>query len=382
MNVCLIGWYGTETIGDRAILAGVFIVLSILGYINKVYLGSLYPFFSRRTISEDVGLYELLSNKKIDISVFDSAKKGELEEFISKSDIVVIAGGPLMDLEEMYMLRYAFRFAKARGKNCWIMGCGIGPLFCKKYISCLHDILIMADLIILRDYISLSQLKNISSVNIFEVYKKKIQIIVDPACLCLWKYRKIKGNFCRRDYIAANFRDFPMEYIKNGSYNVKIVKNFIHKLLKDTSRDILLIPMHYFFIGNDDRYFLNKLKIEINKSRLVVQNKPLSLTETMDVFAGAFLNVGMRFHSVVFQSILNGKNYIIDYTDPQYGKILGFIDAFDKKRFYKDRYINIQTFNAFTYDFDFVQEFPKKDIEKYCELGLIEYCNVIKKALE
>ena len=28
MNICILGWYGTETIGDRAILAGIISLLS------------------------------------------------------------------------------------------------------------------------------------------------------------------------------------------------------------------------------------------------------------------------------------------------------------------------------------------------------------------
>ncbi len=44
MRILIIGWYGTETIGDRAILAG------LISFFSKVYrcfeikIGSLYPF--------------------------------------------------------------------------------------------------------------------------------------------------------------------------------------------------------------------------------------------------------------------------------------------------------------------------------------------------
>ena len=64
IRVLIIGWYGTETIGDRAILAG--ILRSLDSYLNSdilLTIGSLYPYISERTIFEDRELYDILSPK-------------------------------------------------------------------------------------------------------------------------------------------------------------------------------------------------------------------------------------------------------------------------------------------------------------------------------
>ena len=54
MRILILGWYGTETIGDRAIFAGLMQLLSqSLGDIN-VTVGSLNPFFTERTLIEDL----------------------------------------------------------------------------------------------------------------------------------------------------------------------------------------------------------------------------------------------------------------------------------------------------------------------------------------
>ena len=50
----------------------------------------------------------------------------------------------------------------------------------------------------------------------------------------------------------------------------------------------------------------------------------------------------MRFHSVVFQCLLSGKNAILDYTDPEYGKISGFLKEIDPDNYYNIRYYNLQ----------------------------------------
>lgn len=53
MEITIIGWYGTETIGDRAILAGIISLLSKSISNLSIRLGSLYPFYSERTLYED-----------------------------------------------------------------------------------------------------------------------------------------------------------------------------------------------------------------------------------------------------------------------------------------------------------------------------------------
>jgi polysaccharide pyruvyl transferase WcaK-like protein len=52
MNITIIGWYGTETVGDRGILAGILDIINI-SEVDNIFLGSLYPFFTERTLSED-----------------------------------------------------------------------------------------------------------------------------------------------------------------------------------------------------------------------------------------------------------------------------------------------------------------------------------------
>jgi len=134
-----------------------------------------------------------------------------------------------------------------------------------------------------------------------------------------------------------------------------------------------MIPMHYFYVGNDDRYFLSKIKFNVNnKENCIVQNKPLSLSETMLSFYKAELSIGMRFHSVVLQTILNGNNIILDYTEPNKGKIYGFLKDIDEISFYRDRYWVLQ--NIKTLNFESIEnirklknKLPEFLIEKYYE---------------
>lgn len=386
MRICAVGWYGTETIGDRAIFAGLLHIFNLVTRNMEVKLGSLYPFYSRRMLMEDTSLHEKLINKKIQIDIFNSSCEDELKKNILQSDLVIVAGGPLMDLDEMYMLRYAFIYAKKKTKKCLIAGCGVGPLFREEYQRCLLDIVSMSDGVIFRDAVSKKSLMQIADKFQFHIDGACLETAIDPAVICAYKYKECMDNTVEQKYIAINFRDFPMEYIKSTMFNKYNVIEFVKKMLEEIrlsfNGDMLLVPMHYFCVGNDDRYFLNKLAMQLHMKNVYVQNVPLSLQETMDVYAAATLDVGMRFHSVVLQTILNGNNYIVDYTEPKKGKIFGFLQDIDQTNFYFSRCVNLQDSDVQMLKFDKEKaKFSQSCISAYYEQGLNKYLNFIKKVI-
>jgi len=344
MIITVIGWYGTETIGDRAILAG------LISFFNKAYndfeikLGSLHPFFSERTLNEDFSFYKKIIKKELKIELFNSQNSKELVKAIQDSDLVVMGGGPLMDLNELFMVEYAFKKAKKLGKKTALLGIGVGPLFQKKYRKSVLNISLHSDVIILRDSKSKDNLEEIFTEFNKEFKNEQVTTSYDPAVECALLFLEYSSPK-ELDYIAVNLRKFPLAY--NQSYDVKDInerlKNFILDLaLENKERDIRLIPMHYFHVGEDDRSFLNAIALELNQDNIYVQNEVLTLEETMNMYQNAYFNVGMRFHSVVLQTIVNGKNYVLDYTEPKRGKISGFLQDIDTKDFYLKRYMALQ----------------------------------------
>lgn len=378
MNICILGWYGTETIGDRAILAGIISLLSERFKDFEVKLGSLYPFYSERMIKEDKKLYYLLTGRDVNVTLFNSKHKNSLEKNIRCSDILLIGGGPLMDLPELYMLKYAFRYARKHNKKRFIYGCGIGPLFKDEYQKIVIDIAKLSDGIILRDFVSKKNLLNYAKKFNKEINIKQIYTSFDPAVECAFKYKLYLGDLKQEKDIdiLINLREFPNEYSNSfiGEKINLILLHFLESLSKE-KRNIKLIPMHYFSIGNDDRKFLSKLIFNITNNKIYeVQNKPLSLVETMQYFYSARLNLGMRFHSVVLQTILNGNNIILDYTEPTKGKIGGFLRDIDFENFYTNRYFCLQKVDNININVNkFNDKLSNKSIKKYYEQGKDKY---------
>ena len=48
--------------------------------------------------------------------------------------------------------------------------------------------------------------------------------------------------------------------------------------------------------------------------------------------------------------MLKGNNYILDYTEPDIGKISGFLSVVDHESFYNDRYVNLQQDKPIPFD--------------------------------
>ena len=336
MVVTIVGWYGTETSGDRAILDGILSVLYEIDQTARVKLGSLFPFYSERTLWEERNVFKE-SAPGIEIEIFDVKEKKSLIKSVKKSDLLILGGGPLMDLEELYLIESAFSVAKNQKIPAFVMGCGIGPLNEEKYIRLVERILEKAAKISLRDRISGNTMEKLWP------GKFVYDCLGDPAVISVENYLKKSVAAEKKDYLAVNFRDFPGEqYGSNTSVDITAIADMLNTL-SEKCQEILLVPMHTFHVGNDDRKYLTQLKMQCNNSKIKVLHQPLNLHELYMIYGNAIGCIGMRYHSIVMQTILNGNNMVFDYTDPNAGKISGFLSMENGDTFYSDRKICLKT---------------------------------------
>ena len=134
-------------------------------------------------------------------------------------------------------------------------------------------------------------------------------------------------------------------------------------------------------VGCDDRISLNRIAKEIKSPKVEILTFPPSLEETMDIYRNASLCIGMRFHAVLLQTILNGNNIILDYTDPKNGKIIELIRQLDMGDFYRERYLSVSqvhdniTINPFK---DMPYELDTTRIEQYSNT----YTDLLTKILD
>lgn len=338
MIICIVGWYGTETMGDRAILDG---ILSVINEIDKnanVRIGSLFPFYTERTLLEERLTYGRTA-PSVELEVFNIRDKKSCKKNIYDSNIVIMGGGPLMDLEELFIIRNCFRYAQKKSIPAVIMGCGLGPLKAKDYIKCIRDIFGHSSAISFRDHVSLNSAKRLYGDNV------KYICIGDPAIISVESYEQKNKNMRVKDsFISVNLREPTKEYGKKN-YTDNDIRQFILDL-SEKYGEIRLIPMHTFSVGGDDRKYYSILFNGVRNNSIHIIHEPLSLDDLYHTYKVSEFCVGMRYHSVVIQTILNGNNYIINYTDPLNGKTIGFLKEQDNMDFYNERIVNLQSSNV------------------------------------
>lgn len=374
MNVCVLGWYGSETLGDRAILDGIVRIFSVLSDDLTFNIGSLYPVLTERTIFEDQEAYKRHAGH-IEIECFDSKNKNQIKKAVEKADYVIMGGGPLMDLQEMFIIKYSFRYAKKLKKKTALVGCGYGPLKQRAYEKCLRDIVGYSDAIIMRSGNCKEQMEKL----IAKRYPNKtVYSSLDPAIISVLDYKATylssphSVNALHEGEWIINVRDLDYVYAKKDFYYPRI-KEVVAKIAKSVTK-LTLMPMHTFTVGGDDRYIQNRIAQDLQYDNITVIQKPLSLMQAYDLVSCAEGCIGMRYHSIVFQSFLNANNYILDYTDPKNGKIKAFLDFIDTAGFYQSRYINI--LNSETLEFSIGTKRFTYDENKY-----IESCNEYARIL-
>lgn len=332
MNICILGWYGTETLGDRAILDGIIKIMNNERNVSNIYLGSLYPFFTERTLYEDAHILQDCFLGKI--IVFPENDTHELKNAIKCCDLVIMGGGPLSDSKELYLIKAAFKYAESKRRKRIVFGCGYGPFNNTAMHRVAKEIVMLSNLCIFRDEISKNRARN-------DVPEKKMYHLADPAIVSILYYANQCADNMVRDEITVNYRSFYDGITKNIH-----LKKGLNKLLVDVAQafnKVKLVPMHTYFHGGDDRrFFSDMLSIgDYTPKNIEVQYKPQNLYQLYDTFRSSFGCIGMRYHSIVIQTILNGNNIILDYTSPHQGKIHGFINDLIGSEFYNDRYYNV-----------------------------------------
>lgn len=319
-QVFIVGWYGTETVGDKAILGGIVMDLEKRYGSFSLVIGSLYPFVTKRTVQE-LGL-----NAQV-VPVYGP----ELIRYSKDSDIIIMGGGPLMDLEELSIPLHAFRIGKLYKRTTIVYGCGLGPLTEDRYKNAVKEILNLSSDILLRDNKSIELARAWINKDI------NISHLGDPAKIYLNKYKntsiEVKSD---RKVIRCFLREWTYEYSKDIGWKefLDLKKKFEEALaayiLKKAEElkviEVVFEHMNNFVIGNDDRdfsrYFIDTYMQ--GASVKVNYNKYLSTVDSIVcAMKNSEYNICMRFHSVLFAHSLNTPFTAIDYTKG--GKIFNYL---------------------------------------------------------
>ncbi len=329
----IVGWYGTETAGDKAILWT--IVNRLRSRSNppkEIYLASLVPFICHWTVKEmELG----------EITVVETYSR-EFEQVCDQADEIIVGGGPLMDIEALNHMLYALIRGAKSGAINRVEGCGIGPLVDPLLTQVVREMLRLAHHVTLRDRASVNR-----SQKEFKILD--VQAVPDPAVEYV-EFVKSQGQLLKKtpplgdtNNVSCFLREWGRDYAGNLEeveyYSIKqafesqLVQMIAYIAQLQNTEKVDFLPMHTFSLGGDDRILNRRLAKDISVlfednnqvSKVSFARGPVSPLEILQSMYHAKFNICMRFHSVLFAETLGVPYLAIDYTGG--GKIKAFLES-------------------------------------------------------
>ncbi|QFT62750.1 polysaccharide pyruvyl transferase family protein [Roseivivax sp. THAF30] len=367
-RVMICGWYGTETLGDKAILGGIQVALEAAWGPVDLTIVSLHPYVTRMTRAQ---MPELEGSEIV--------KPEQAIACAGDMDLVAFGGGPLMALPQLAEMEAIFEAAARAGVQRMVAGCGVGPLGDPYYNASIMRLLRAATHRIYRDERS----RNLASE--MGIDTSTDTVAEDPAFTWLAEVRgalppapearlsdrlvnppipfRPRGASMETDEADAEdgtpdaaaipapgsgrtlllgLRDFPWQsYARHLSqaesmtardrYETAVVGALEFLVAAHPDLTIRPLPMCTNHFGNDDRWFYRRLFEGNNflQQRIDVSllGSELAPVDYVAAFQAADVALTMRFHSLVFALGLEVPTVAIDYTLGR-GKVQALADRF------------------------------------------------------
>ena len=317
-HVLITGWYGTETSGDKAILMELVDVLQEKCPGIRISITSIVPGWSR------------LTNLELDLNAEVVELRSLNYRNLENVDLVVIGGGPLMDSSQLKYIDTLFGWAHSSGITTMIFGCGVGPLKTEFGRSRVISIIKKSDYAFFRDEKSAELAKDLG-------LRVPALNACDPAMRYITRWAKERAEspeaHCDETLLVALLREQTKEYSDSASeVSSHLLKEFrrLFQMIVDTNASsiVRLLPMHTFWLGNDDREYLAKFVEGFSSDKFTTCSDALSLERLLREISSAKMGLPMRYHGHVFMLALGIPFVSVDYTGES-GKIGNLLERYD-----------------------------------------------------
>lgn len=315
MRILICGWYGTETLGDKAIIAA--LITSIrrqLGNNTNISIASINSYVT-----------EMTRRQMPELSGVDIVSIEEAITISGTVDYLVFGGGPLMAIESLAPMQVLFERARAANATTIAAGVGVGPLGGSWLNDSIRKILKSCDTRIYRDE------KSMQNAFTLGIDTSHDFIAEDPAFTWLKSIqnREFQQPSSQEKTLLLGLRDFPYrEYaaelpprealaLKN-CYEQAVIEAL--QKLNDTNKNLIIrpLPMCTNHFGGDDRWFYRRLLRDLKQNGVKLDYSLLGPEKPPLHYAFAYHEadalLGMRFHSLVFGIGMRTNCVAIDYT--------------------------------------------------------------------
>jgi MoaA/NifB/PqqE/SkfB family radical SAM enzyme/polysaccharide pyruvyl transferase WcaK-like protein len=309
----LCGWYGTETLGDKAIVAAIVGAIRRESANEAITIASLQPALTRLTVAE---MPELQGCEVVDV---DTALAT-----VAAHRALVFAGGPLMAIEPIHAMESLFRRARSAGVATIIAGCGVGPLGAAGANAAIRGLLECADQRIFRDAASRD-----AAIRLIGPRAAGDAVAEDPATGWVAAHTPVPSPPTMPPVLGLGLRDWPHHEYARGLSQRRAdairagFEDALARALEDLVAQvpglrILPVPFCTHDAGGDDRLLYWRLLRRSAALRAAFDTRLMSReaapADALAAMTGCRAFLAMRFHSLVFASTLGLPVVSIDYT--------------------------------------------------------------------
>lgn len=303
--VGIVGWYGTETLGDAAILGEILHCLQEQGFADEQI--AVYGSAVKRTALTlaELGRPQVES---CDLS-------GLLGSSADLPELLIFGGGPLCDGRAMKELARLLVKPASAGCRVFLWGVGLGPLQEPRYRQAIAAILRQAEKIAFRDDASRRLAEEVAP----EIRQAALAVLPDPAAGYLRRLTPVVRT-SGRPYCLAAVRAWP-RLAGHGLTDEEFARQ--KKNYDERWREVLAgvaarglavrLIAHEYWPEEDRDYFADLLDAMPEKSRLSVIEPMLTVHEALQWYAQAEAVLAGRFHAAVFALALNKPFLAVDY---------------------------------------------------------------------
>lgn len=306
-RVTIVGWWGSETIGDIAILGQLLSELTPLCAPNDIRIVSFDASLTRRSLRQ---------LKRHDIEVVPLGVLSALALVSSRA--VIFGGGPLMESPAMRFWAWNARVARFTGARVLLYANGIGPLRSASVTKAVASLVHMGTHVVLRDSLAQHWASD-------QAGRSDAVLAFDPAYDFV--RHAVSGSASRKPQVALGLRTPPASYLGNSDVHtatrefVRTVATALDAVADQCDVEFAGIVMHAGFADSDDHALYAALRAAMQHGeRLHVAPGEHSIEQAITTLRESRAAFTVRFHAMIFALATDTPFVAVDYARP-HGKV-------------------------------------------------------------
>jgi polysaccharide pyruvyl transferase WcaK-like protein len=304
-RVVICGWWGSETVGDVAILGQLLTECDAVAPRARVTLVSFDRTVSRETL-RDLG--------RENIELLGVGLRSGWAAVSARC--LIFGGGPLMESPRMPLWALRARLARWGGTRVMLYACGIGPVRSARVTRSIASLVRSATEIVLRDRASIEWHDGLAR-------RAGATLSFDPAFDFVRNLSREPAPG-RRSQLALALREPPSTYLGDLD-RARATEQFLD-LLAETLKTLMAIRplnlvgcvMHTGFADGDDHSMYERLRTRLAEpEKLQVAPGRHSIHDVVHVFRTSQAVLAVRFHAMILALASNTPFVAVDYARPQ-----------------------------------------------------------------